>query len=185
MIRTLSRVAGLQFDEAAAELIAATCCDVPYWVRKACSFMHRRIDIQTRPLKPEISMVRMHLDDFVQTEGAIIAQVAIQHLFRVYPELKYYCEKANQGKFDEIPKSYLLILLKYGLFKVVYGKYELSGTMVREGLVLIFQEQQEESDTSVTSSSHDLPDRSFIEQWADELALTKSNLEDSIRLDTG
>lgn len=171
MIKSLSRVAGLQFDEITAEFIANTCCDVPFWVRKACSFLHRRIDIQSRPFKPESNMVKMHLDDFVQTEGAIIAQVAIQHLFRVYPELKTYCEKAYQSNYVELPKTYLSIMHKYGLLKMTHGKYELSGTMVKEGLALVFHEFTDESEIINIPSIIEVPDQAFIEQWADELAL--------------
>ena len=168
MIKALSKFAGLQFDDITAEMIAFTCCDSPYWVRKACSFIHKRIDIKVRPFKLEQGLVKQFLDDFVNTEGAIIAQVALRHLFRVYPELKQWCSLCNNNKIDDVPKSFIGILSKYGIIAKNKGKLELSGSMIKEGLSLIFDEQ---TDTDSSSIAKDSIEKGSIFEWADELAL--------------
>lgn len=170
MIKTLSRVAGLQFDETSAEQIAATCCDSPYWVRKACSYIHKRIDIQIRPMKPNIELIKNYLEDFVNSEGGIIAQIAIQHLFRVFPELKQFCKCCFLNKYSEVPKSYISILIKYGLIREGLKGFELSGMMIKEGLSLIFDEKNEKDSEEQMITNNNF-EKSSIEEWADELAI--------------
>lgn len=170
MIKTLARIAGLLFDELNADLIAAICCDNPFWIRKACSFLHQRIDIQGRPVKPENSLIKSYLEDFVQTEGAIIAQLALGHLMRVYPELLPHAISCFQGKFNEIPKNYLAILTKYGLVKLTSQQYDISGTLMREGLSLILNERSSES-LMVENVTTEPINKGRLDEWADELAL--------------
>lgn len=117
MIRELARVSGLYFDEVNGDPIASVCCDIPYWIRKACSFIHRRIDIQMRPIKPDVQTVKIHLEEFIEAEGSIIAQAALTHLFRVYPDLKDHAMECFKGNVESVPKSYINILTKYGLLK--------------------------------------------------------------------
>ncbi|WP_410770303.1 hypothetical protein [Fontibacillus sp. BL9] len=179
MIRDLARVSGLQFDEINGEPIASSCCDIPYWIRKACSFIHRRIDIQMRPIKPDVQTINIHLEEFIEAEGSIIAQAALTHLFRVYPDLKNHAMECYNGKIDLVPKSYLNILTKYGLLKKQGDIYKLAGEMFQEGLALIYDEDKmlEEkmesnqvlvSETFTEEYSHSM---NLLEEWSDELAL--------------
>lgn len=49
MIKNIGTMAGLQFDDEAADRIAAACSDMPFWIRKACSYIHGRTDTAARP----------------------------------------------------------------------------------------------------------------------------------------
>ncbi len=49
-IRKMARSAGLGFSDEAATVIATACCDMPYWIRKACSYIHRQVEISARPV---------------------------------------------------------------------------------------------------------------------------------------
>lgn len=169
MIRNMSRVAGLQFPESVADYISEACCDMPYWVRKACSYMHKRIDIQLRPLKVDMEVAQNYINSFINEEGAIIAKVALEHLFRVYPELRHNCKLAFDGHFENISKSYLNILEKYGLLTSTLHSTYFSGAMIREGLSLVFDVQDE---SVIDESPYEQEQmNSGYEEWADELAL--------------
>jgi hypothetical protein len=171
MIKSLARVAGLQFSESAADYVAESCCNLPYWVRKACSYIHKKVDIQIRPVKLELESIKGLITEFVDSEGVIIAKIALEHLFRAYPELKDYCKLSYDGRPNDIPKSYLNILLKYGLIKETpLGCYSISGAMVKEGLGIIF-------DGRIVAETGEMPiealvdEKSHYEECDDELAL--------------
>ncbi|MFC4306054.1 hypothetical protein [Cohnella boryungensis] len=179
MIRDLARVSGLQFDEINGDPIASFCCDIPYWIRKACSFIHRRIDIQMRPIKPDVQTIKIHLEEFIEAEGSIIAQAALTHLFRVYPDLKNHAMECLKGNIESLPKSYINILTKYGLLKKQGEIYKLSGEMFQEGLALIHEEsdmvgEKVEPDhifVSETIAEENEINKNLLEEWSDELAL--------------
>jgi hypothetical protein len=169
MIKSLARIAGLQFSDEAAELVSESCCDSPYWVRKACSYIHKKIDIHVRPAKIDLELLKIMLAEFVDSEGAVIAKVALKHLFKVYPELKEFCRLVYDGQPNDIPKSYYYTLSKYGLIKEITSGVVISGTMVMEGLRLIFNDIGENEQLDVYD---EMPtEKSAYEEWADELAL--------------
>lgn len=169
MIRNMSRIAGLQLQDPVADYIAESCCDMPYWVRKACSYIHKRVDIQLRPYKLEQNDVERFIHDFINEEGAIIAKVALEHLFRVYPELKQNCKLAFDNQFDFIPKNYLNILTKYGLLTTDSQSTHFSGAMIREGLSLIFETNEDTTfDENLDENNQQ---NKFFGEWADELAI--------------
>ena len=91
MIQKLSRSSGLIFPRDSANAVSAQCSDMPFWVRKACSYIHRQVEIQCRPITLDLARVETYLSEFIEREGTTLAQVAIQHLFRVYPELEHFC----------------------------------------------------------------------------------------------
>lgn len=170
MIRSLGRVVGLQFTENTASYISETCCDSPYWIRKACSYIHKKTEINIRPILVEIATVKTLLGEFILSEGAIIAKTALDHLFRVYPELKQHCKSSFEDKVSEIPKNYIYILYRYGILRETsFRKYALSGEMIREGLSIIFCENSPAVDEKPEALI--IEARSEFEEWADELAI--------------
>jgi hypothetical protein len=44
MIKNIGAMAGLRFEEAALEAISSFCSDMPFWIRKACSSIHGKIE---------------------------------------------------------------------------------------------------------------------------------------------
>src|SRR5439155_13640434 len=50
MIQTLGSAAGLIIKEAAADAIARTCSDIPFWIRKAGSFINSCYPTDSRPI---------------------------------------------------------------------------------------------------------------------------------------
>ncbi|MCE2471237.1 MAG: hypothetical protein J4G18_04935, partial [Anaerolineae bacterium] len=102
MIRRLARASGLIFDSQARDKIAGVAADMPYWVRKACSYIHRNIeiDISERPYTPNENELIILLRQFVEYEGATLARFALGHLFSVYPELEPVALKCSEGEGD-------------------------------------------------------------------------------------
>jgi len=169
MIKSLARIVGLVFTDETADLVSESCCDSPYWVRKACSYIHKKIDIQTRPIKIDVVLLKNLLIEFIDSEGAEIAKVALRHLFRVYPELKQYCKSIYDGNSINIPKSYIHTLSKYGLIKEGKTGIVFSGTMMIEGLKFIFTDKEEKEQNEIVNNIS--IEKSVYEEWADELAL--------------
>jgi hypothetical protein len=177
MLKRLARHAGLQFDENGLESIAEVCADMPYWVRKASSYIHRRTEIASRPLKLEFEQVSKLLEEFVSYEGATLAQVALSHLFSVHHELEKYVKLCSLKSAEIVPKYYLSVLEKYGIiskptqFGTPDSAYEISGLIMREGLKLYLERQDStEIFTSETVKKLDTVS-SELGEWAEELAL--------------
>ncbi len=169
MIRSMGPLAGLNFDEASAERVASTCSDLPFWIRKACAFLHARIDASARPLRPVAADVASALSDFIRDEGAAMAQVALQHLFRVYPELRGAALEALNNQFGNIKPSVMRVLFKYGL--VTADGKKISGEMVESGLRLVFEEGGNLEAVSPPEVDANTQQRLALEisEWAEEL----------------
>jgi hypothetical protein len=167
MIRHLSRVVGLQINDNIADVISEVCCDSPHWVRKACSYMHNRIDIQARPLSPDPILVKKWLDEFIEYEGITIAQGPVKHLFRVYPELILCCKNCLLEKYSEVHQGYINVLERYGILRIKDGKHELSGTLVKECLASIFDEKSEIINKPTDFIGEE--EKGYLERWADDL----------------
>jgi len=170
MIRKLGRTAGLLFEETVASQIAEVCADMPYWVRKTCSYIHRYIDVGERPLTPSADRVRGLVEDFVRYEGSTIAQVALRHLFRVFPELEQVVSDCAESAAEGCSQYYLGILEKYGVISKK-DAYELSGDMIAHGFRLYLDSkagrengQPEEGETGSTGGTE-------LDEWADEIAV--------------
>lgn len=134
MIKNIGAMAGLQFDEGAANYISAACSDMPFWIRKACSYLHSRTDTAARPIELTEADVHPTIDQFVQNDGASLASVALQHLFRVYPELQAVATNCVDGSSADMSGRHAKVLQKYGILNVD-GK--LRGTMIQQGLLQI------------------------------------------------
>lgn len=135
MIKRMARVAGIQFDDRTCEMIAGACSDMPFWIRKACSHIHRQLEVARRPLVPAEERVREMIADFIQNDGATIAQVALSHLFRVYPELEETCRACAAGQHSLQPLPLVRSLERYGVVDP-RDNYKLSGEMIKAGFEL-------------------------------------------------
>lgn len=174
MIKRLGAMSGLRFSEDAAEYIAKYCCNMPFWIRKACSFIHFRIETQRRPLPVERVHIEQMVRDFGSEEGAALSHVALQHLFRVFPELKGPALSLLGGEV-EISDRWKRVLIKYG---IIDGKGRITGEMMEFALRLE-QSSGEFSDTGVLAASDQ-----FLNEWAEELATInarRNTLEKSLR----
>lgn len=179
MIRATSKVAGLAFDDATAEWIGNACGNMPYWTRKACSYIHRHIDVRDRPCTVQKETVERLVKDFVEVEGAAIAEVALNHLFRVHPEVyrpaKIVLDGQNLHKSDPLTST----LLRYGVFRDDHGNIQLGSMMIVEGLKLYEQKRMaftsaaDETEPSTASTASTL--KLTLDEWADELALINAS----------
>mgnify|MGYP001016405222 CR=1 FL=1 len=177
MLRALGNAAGLKFDPAAADLIASTSCDIPYWSRKACSFIHRRVRVEDRPTQVTRAAAEVELAAFVEEEGAALAQVALTHLFRVYPELEPVVFAIGSGSTIGISPKLRSILQRYGV--VARTGSQLSGTMMHAGLELYRETlvahraraTPPATEPTETSSSHAIATGRPLNEWAEELAV--------------
>lgn len=167
MIKNIGTMAGLQFDEDAADTIAAACSDMPFWIRKACSYIHGRTDTAARPLALSKEDIRPSLDQFVANDGADLAHVALQHLFRVYPELRGPAIQRSADTNADIPTTWLRTLQKYGLLN---ARGEISGQMVREGVAKLV-EQPDDSPTSDGGIGGSKPIKLAPSDWIEEIQI--------------
>ncbi len=165
MIKTLARTSGLVFERNTADHVASICSNVPYWIRKASSFIHRNIPIENRPHQITDDEVQFLVQRFVETEGAAIAEVALNHLFRVYPELENVAISIYRNEAKSINSSLANALVKYGIITRIPGSYKMSGSMMNEGLRLYL-----EKESAVVRQTGGL-EYASIEEWAEELAL--------------
>ncbi|MGB7602232.1 MAG: ATP-binding protein [Candidatus Sulfotelmatobacter sp.] len=169
MIRKMARSAGLVFSDEVANIIASACCDMPYWIRKACSYIHRQIEISARPVAVTTSQATLHVNSFIDTEGDTIAQVAISHLFRVYPELEspYLALLKGGNAAANVSKKFVHVLDNYG----VLSNKE-SGNMrnmIKAGIEL----RVGQATTETTTHAEDPGGMSAqtFDRWADDLAV--------------
>lgn len=177
MVQTLARTSGLSFDSQCASYISEYCSDYPYWVRKACSFIHRNIPLSQRPCSVPFETTKKLLEDFLTHEGGVLSRVAITHLMGVYPELQEPAIKCYKGKFGDCSTVYLNILEKYGIINS--RTKTISGVLMQEGLKL-FEELNTSSTIANTKVSDKENQNDLISpkikfenytEWADELAI--------------
>lgn len=168
MIRSVGTMAGLQFDESAADAIAACSSDMPFWIRKACSYIHERTETASRPLQMQRKDVEIQITNFVRDEGAVMAQVALQHLFRVYPDIFMDAVAVSQGRMTDVSPAVLRILNKYGL---VNSNGRISGLMVDAGLKLVVESASGSRADSVqpVGDHHGRVVDLNINEWAEEI----------------
>lgn len=191
MLNKLSNSAGLIFSEEVTNLIAEVCADIPYWVRKASSFVHRRLPVESRPCKVGLDDVESFIDEFVKSEGATIAQVALRHLFSVYSELEIAVDLCSEGKAGNASSFHLGILKKYGIiskppqFQTPDSEYKLSGQMLKEGYRLYLEQEAARisADENLLEDKEDTEER-LDSEWAEEIALISQRrnvIEKSLR----
>lgn len=132
MIVALGRTAGLIFDEAVADDVATTCSDIPFWVRKAGSYIHSCYSEADRPLRVARDDVRALCEEFVEVEGATLAYSSLTHLFRIYPDLGSAAVTCTRDKLGaSVSQPLLSALGRYGL---IDENSDPSGPMVAAGL---------------------------------------------------
>lgn len=176
MIRATSKVAGLAFDDATAEWIGNACGNMPYWTRKACSYIHRHIDIRERPCSVPRETVERLIKDFVEVEGAAIAEVALNHLFRVHPDVYQPAKCVLDGEIRQKSDPLISTLLRYGVLNEKFGTIQLGSMMIEEGLKLYQQKQATASQSStIEKQPASLALKLTLDDWADELALINAN----------
>jgi hypothetical protein len=166
MLRTLGKRCGLQFSAESREIIASTTAYLPYWMRMLGSYIHRRVDIDGRPIELDISTVRDLCEQFAQTEGAEIARIALQNLRRVDKpmfDLLVTCADSGQASLIQTRP-----LLHYGLVRQRGSSVRVESSMVRLGLELLLSEPggQKSFASESRSSGLDLEEG----EWAEELA---------------
>ncbi|WP_414902589.1 hypothetical protein ACMT1E_05005 [Sphingomonas flavalba] len=162
MIKNIGAMAGLRFEEAALEAISSFCSDMPFWIRKACSSIHSKIETAVRPITLQASVVSAMLEAYGHDEGAALAKVALQHLFRVYPELREP-SLALLVEDSQLPAGVRRTLNRYGIADTT-GR--VSGSMMRMALVMVADE------VPFTDNSAPKQDeaRPLVSEWAEELA---------------
>jgi hypothetical protein len=183
MIRSISRTAGLSFDDTTAELIGQACGNMPYWTRKACSYIHRNIDVRDRPCTVQRETAQRLVGEFVEEEGAAIAEVALNHLFRVHPEVFAPARSVFDGGKHVKSEQFISTLIRYGLLAEVAGTVVLGSGMIREGMKLCIQKR---SAIEAVLVPVDEPSSLILkfDEWADELALinaSRNKLEKRLR----
>ena len=166
MIREMSRASGLILGGDVREKIAKVSADIPFWIRKACSFIHRHIPIEDRPYKPTLSSVDDFLHKFVDSEGAVLARLALGHLFTVYPELEEGVYNCYEGNSSDCAKPVLDRLRKYGIITRGQTTDILSGDMIHAGFEAHLEERTAAPRSILPSHASN-----SLEDWADDLAV--------------
>jgi len=184
MIRATSKVAGLSFDDETAEWIGNACGNMPYWTRKACSYIHRHIDIRERPCTVQKENAERLILDFVEVEGAAIAEVALNHLFRVHPEVYSPAKQVLDGVSFNKSDPLVATLLRYGVLQEKGGEVKLGSMMIEEGLKL-YEAKRASIVAPQVPEVLDVPNLLLtLDEWADELALinaSRNKLEKRLR----
>jgi hypothetical protein len=164
MIKNIGSMAGLRFEEAALEAISSYCSDMPFWIRKACSFIHGQIETAIRPVTLKESTVVSMLETYGRDEGAALAIVALQHLFRVYPELREPALSMIRENSNLSPNT-MRTLHRYGISSPTGS---VSGMMMRMALTMLAEESVTSSEKAIVPSAPEL--HSPISEWAEELS---------------
>ena len=163
MIKNIGAMAGLRFDEAALDAISSFCSDMPFWIRKACSSIHGKVETAVRPVTLSQSAVSSMLEAYGRDEGSALAKVALQHLFRVYPELREPSIRLLEAS-PKLSPGVLRTLCRYG---IANDTGEVSGAMMRMALTMVAEEVPFELSGVPAASEKTRP---LMSEWAEELA---------------
>jgi hypothetical protein len=170
MLNDIGSTAGLLFDEGAARLIAEASSNIPYWSRKAASHVHRAIETESRPCHLAVDLITSLVDEFIDSEGAAVAELALGHLFRVYPELKSVATACYNVDGMTQPAQLTGILERYGVVKKSRGGNPvISGKMMREGM-RHYLEGARATQEDGTEPAYDALRFASVDEWAEELA---------------
>ncbi|WP_370678413.1 hypothetical protein [Comamonas sp. GB3 AK4-5] len=185
MIRSISKVAGLSFDDSTAEWIGYSCGNMPYWTRKACSYIHRHIDVRDRPCTVPRETAERLIGEFMEVEGAAIAEVALNHLFKVHPEIFDSAKSITDGNIHNKTEPLVSTLMRYGVVAERNGRIALASSMLFQGMQLYLQKRgSAEPSESIPEAAQSAALKLTIDEWADELALinaTRNKLEKRMR----
>ena len=173
MIKKIARSAGLSFKDETATIVSSACSGMPSCARKACSYIHRKIAVAERPIQLGRDRVKQLVDEFITQEEATLGQVALSHLFRVYPELEKPALAGLSASTSSSPNSGLVtILRKYGVFDST-DPVKPSGEMVKQAL-LLYREQLDSAQVRAQATlvgTADKKDKTALDEWADDLAV--------------
>ncbi len=167
MLKRLGRISGLQFEDSAAEAVARATANMPYWSRKCCSYINRQIPMADRPLVLNRERVFPLIDCFVADEGAAIAEVALRHLFRVYPDLLEAAQSCASGDSKKVSDTLRRTLKRYG---VLSASDSLSGAMIAAGFAALEAHPQVERSTGVNTTTATSSSDVGLGEWAEDLA---------------
>lgn len=184
MIRAISKVAGLSFEDSTAELIGAASGNMPYWTRKACSYIHRNIDVRERPCVVPKETAERLIKEFVDVEGAAIAEVALNHLFKVHPDIYLFAKSVIDGNIHRKTENQIATLLRYGVLTERAGQIYFGSSMIQEGLKLYIQKQTTFNSIEIKNNETPATLQFTLNEWADELAsinATRNKLEKRLR----
>jgi hypothetical protein len=170
MIKRLASRCGLSFSEHVLERIAADCADFPFWIRRACSFMHQSIDLSKRPTDVSDGDAVDLLDRFVRTEGQALSQLAIEHLCRVYPEIRPSLLACLDGMGQSQEKWALASLSRYGIVDASQN-WAIRGSMTRNGVLAYLDKSSSETPVRPAVDALSAGGDARSEQWADDLAI--------------
>ncbi|HWL42997.1 MAG TPA: AAA family ATPase [Ilumatobacter sp.] len=131
MIEKLGLACGLIFERGAADNVATTASDNPFWIRKAGSYINSCVPQDGRPARLDAGIVAALCEEFVLIEGAQLAYSSLRHLFRIYPELGLGAVDVVFGNSDRTPQEVLSTLGRYGILGEGFCA---SGPMVAAGL---------------------------------------------------
>lgn len=174
MIRRLGKTAGLLFSIEAAWAIGDACSNMPFWIRKACSYIHVRIEIGLRPYEPQVDVVREYLREFIASDGSTMAAVALSHLFRIYPEMKPPILACARGDGTKVTQHQLRILEKYGIIRSAHDP-QLSGLMLSSGIRVLEENEdvviyEQNSGPAALDGGQTHVRSDDLGEWAEELA---------------
>lgn len=143
------------------------CACMPYWVRKACSVVHRATEVQGRPTEMGVAQVESHIASFIASEGAELGRIAVAHLFKVFPELKPVSEAARQPVSSTEVRSRLhRVIERYGLVTLEAGKYVMPA-IIGAGLDA---NGAEEAASAAKRPEAAVGASNVVGDWAEELA---------------
>lgn len=167
MIADLGKRCGLFFDKEARDYYAEVCADFPFWIRMAGSHIHRLLGIESRPITLTKDKISKMLDEFVESEGAEIASIAINHMQNIYPDIFASLKECIEKK--GIKYSDGRLLERYGLAKKENSKIVVKSQLIIRGLESVIDAKRTPnlmfkppSDTERTTISTD---------WSEELAV--------------
>ncbi|WP_392670611.1 hypothetical protein [Streptomyces sp. LN785] len=166
MIKALGKRCGLQFPPQGRKEIAVTAAYLPYWMRMVGSYIHRHVELASRPLMLESEVIASLCQEFAETEGAEIARIALQNLQRVDPPMfDMLLRCANEGGVlarDARP------LLRYGLVRQSGQLVEIQSSVVSLGIELFAART---GNNARAASSRPAGGLELEEsEWAEELA---------------
>ncbi|HGM4255613.1 TPA: hypothetical protein ACKPFZ_001646 [Pseudomonas aeruginosa] len=163
MLKRLGKIAGLQFDESVAEAIARATGNMPYWARKCSSFIHRHIPTSERPCVVDLNKVAPLIESFVAEEGAAMAEVSLQHLFRVHPGLQEATRQCAAGQAANVPEPLRRKLRQYGVLARNDG---LAGAVITKGFgsLGITTATEDAIETKISN------EKGALNDWAEEIA---------------
>lgn len=164
MIKATGAMAGLRFDDHAQDFIAASCSDMPFWIRKACSFFHGKIETSIRPIQVSRTTLEPLMAHWIGDEGSSIAHVALQHLFRVYPELREPALGLLESDTNLNPRM-KRILARYGICD---AKGQISGAMMKAAIEAVSYDSQEPEISTAIKGGNETSIR--LNDWAEELS---------------